>query len=478
MQSMSSVVWDLKSESKQLPDIGVFDCYIAEWLLSDGLYSPTQEAAFKKYNVSSLDDLATKQQEKLDDLPKVLKLFHDIEMPLVRVLWQMERNGITLDTACLNQVGKDLDIAISELEVDIKKVVEGEINLNSPTQVGTYLAEKVGVPLSKTKTGKYATNEGELTQYAEKFPVITQILHYRELSKLRSTYIDALISKVDSESRVHTTYQQVAASTGRLASANPNLQNIPASSEFGLKIRACFVAAKGKKLLTFDYSQQELRILAHLSGEEKLIEAFRNNEDVHTLTASQIFSISPKQVTKQQRMIAKTINFGVIYGMSSFGMSTGLNIPVEEAQKFITEFYKNYPKIKPYFESYISQGKKDGYVETLLGRRRSVYLYPGQKFVDNATRRVLLNFPIQGSAADMMKKAMIQIQAEVLDHDNSVKLLLQIHDELVFEIDDNEKEIKEVVSKVKHIMCGVYDLAVPIEVDVKIGDKWGELEKI
>ncbi|MBI2442504.1 MAG: hypothetical protein HYV40_01185 [Candidatus Levybacteria bacterium] len=451
---------------------------VAEFLLSYGKYSPELWDVLNRYKVETLEELKKKQRGKLSALPKLHSLFSDIEMPLIRVLWEMEREGILLDSDCLKKVGHGLDAAIMSVADEIKKEVGFDINLNSSVQIGNFLAEKVGVPLTRTKTGRFATNENEIAQYAEQFPIIKQLLTYRELSKLRSTYVDSLITKVDRMGRVHTTYHQVAVNTGRLASSNPNMQNIPVTSEFGLKIKSCFVAGPQKKLLSFDYSQQELRILAHLTGEEKLIEAFRAGRDVHRTTASQLFKVDYMDVTKEQRIIAKTINFGIIYGMSSFGMSQGLHIPVEEAHMFIDTFYQTYPKIKTYFDNYINRGKIDGFVETLLGRRRYVFEYPGQKFIDNNMRRVLLNFPIQGSAADLMKKAMVQIYYDLLQKNHSIKLLLQIHDDLVFEVQDDKEKITSIIDQIKEIMCNIYPLAVPVEVDVKIGKNWGDMEKI
>lgn len=475
---MEKVVWDLKSQFGKYKDTRVFDSMVAEFLLSDGRYVPTLDVALKQYKVNTLEELAGKQKEKLLTVPKIQSLFTEIEMPLVTVLWNMEQKGILLDTNCLKEVGEEIDKAILSTEEVIKKEVGTEMNLNSSVQMGNFLAEKIGVPLSKTKTGRYATSESEIAQYAEQFPLIRQLLEYRMLSKLRSTYVDSLITKADEKGRIHTSYNQVAVSTGRLSSSSPNLQNIPVTSVLGQKIKSCFIAGKKNIFVSFDYSQQELRILAHLTGEEKLITAFREGRDVHTTTAGQLFSVEYKKVSKEQRMIGKTINFGIIYGMSSYGMSAGLRIPVEEAKRFIDVFYLTYPKIRTYYENYIKQGKIDGYVETLLGRRRYVFEYKGQKFIDNNMRRVLLNYPIQGTAADLMKKAMVQVQKDILDKDASVKLLLQIHDDLVFELKNDKKKIDELIIHVREIMCGVYPLVVPIEVDVKIGKTWGEMEKV
>jgi DNA polymerase-1 len=390
----------------------------------------------------------------------------------------MEHAGICLDVAELRRVSNQIDAALEKLTENMTAEVGFSINFNSSVQVGAFLAEKLQVPLTKTKTGKYATNETEISQHAENFPFIQKLLEYRELSKLRSTYIESLATAVAADGRIHTTYSQVVASTGRLSSANPNLQNIPASAVgFGQKIKACFKAAAGKVLVSFDYSQQELRILAHLSQETALVTAFQENKDIHTTTASQIFHVPYTAVTPEQRMIAKTINFGVIYGMSGFGMSAQLHIPVEMAQKFISEFYATYPKIRRYYERYLQQGLEAGFVETILGRRRYIATRKQQKTIDNGLRRVLINYPIQGSAADLMKKTMIAIHSEIVSNNPDCALLLQIHDDLVFEVTDDPKILQKVISAVREKMCTVYPLAVPIAVSVKVGKNWGQMEK-
>lgn len=462
---MSKIVWDWKSQFTSDSPADVFDCMLAEFLLSEGRSVKPPD------NLTSFEELAQKQLEQLKRLYKLYELFTNIDMPLVPVLYRMEQRGITLDVNQLRQVGEEINQAIVGCEETLKKEF-GEINLNSSIQVGDFLAQKVGVPLSKTKTGRYATNEGELSNHANQFPIIQHLLTYRELTKLRSTYVESLISKVDDQGRVHTTYSQIGAGTGRLSSSNPNLQNIPVLSEFGQKIKGCFVAEKGKVLVSFDYSQQELRILAHLTGEEALIKAFNENKDVHNTTASLLFKVPYESVTKEQRNIAKTINFGIIYGMSSFGLSNELHIPTEDAQQFIDAFYATYPKIRTFFDQYLRDAKTNKYVETLLGRRRYVFEYPTQKFIDNGMRRVLINFPIQGTAADLMRKAMVQVHQEVVN--DSCGLLLQIHDDLVFEM----KEDPQTIQKIRDIMCHVHPLSVPIEVDVKVGKSWGEMKKI
>jgi DNA polymerase-1 len=475
---MKKAFWDWKAHFNHESAEDVFDCMIAEFLLLEGKSLPSQEVTLLKYGVNSVDELAEKQLAKFEAAQPLYEYFSSIEMQIIPVLWQMEQTGIIMDAEYLRKVGQEIDTAVIEISEEMKKEVGAEINLNSSVQVGTFLAETLKVPLNKTKTGKYATNETEISQHADQFPFIQKLLQYRELTKLRSTYIESLCDKVDGDGRVHTSYSPVVASTGRLSSNNPNLQNIPASSGFGQKIKSAFMAGKGNVLLSFDYSQQELRILAHLSKEETLIKAFQEKKDIHCTTAAQIFHVAYEDVTREQRMIAKTINFGVIYGMSSFGMSAQLHIKVDESQKFIKAFYETYPNIRSYYEGYLNEGKKNGYVETILGRRRSVFEHEGQKFIDNAMRRVLINYPVQGSAADLMKKAMITIHKDILEKNSDAKLLLQIHDDLVFEVKDDQKFIDKFIPQVKEVMCSVYPLLAPIEVDVKMGKKWGEMEKM
>jgi len=475
---MKHAFWGWKTQFNHEAPSEIFDCMLAEFLLSQGKAVPTQEITLQLYGAKNLEELMEKQLVKFAAAPDLYEYYNSNELPLIPVLWKMEQAGILLNIKHLKTVGEEIDIAIIEIEKTLKKVAGFDINLRSPLQIGNFLAEKLQVPLKKTKTGKYATNETEISQYSDAYPFIQSLLQYRELTKLRSTYVETLIEKTSSESVIHTTYSQVAANTGRLSSLNPNLQNIPSSSGFGQKIKACFVARKGKVLLSFDYSQQELRILAHLSKESALIKAFQQQKDIHTSTAAEIFEVPYEDVTYEQRTAAKTINFGVIYGMSSFGMSAQLHIPIEAAHSFISTFYATYPRIREYYEHYLNQGKINGYVKTLLGRRRFVFERAGQETIDNATRRVLINYPVQGSAADLIKKAMIQIDNEVVTKNIDCQLLLQIHDDLVFEVTDDPAIIDEVVKKVKKILCSIYPLSVPIEADVKLGKNWGEMKLI
>lgn len=472
---MKKAVWDLKTQGEKYLDKEVFDCMLAEFLLSAGRSVGTEEQVMHRYGVDNLEDLAIKQKEVLETMPTLLSLYHDIELPLASVLFKMEQEGIMLDTQKLREVGVSVQASIDKVKLKLLKEMGKSINLNSSVQVGEYLANTLGVPLSRTKTGRYATSEGELRKYAVEFDVIQDLLEYRMLSKLASTYIESLVEKADGDGRIHTTYNQMYVSTGRLASSNPNLQNIPTTSEYGLLIKSSFVAPEGRVLVSFDYSQQELRILAHLSGEEKLIEAFHLGRDVHKTTAMQIFSVEYDEVTPEMRSAAKTINFGIIYGMGKFGLSEGLGITVEEAEKFIKAFNSNYPAIGAYYAEYLERGKRDGYVETMLGRRRYVFESSGQKFIDNSTRRVLINYPIQGTAAELMKKAMVEVSREVLEKDSEIKLLLAIHDDLVFEMPEDKERVADAINKIRSIMCDIYPLSVPVEVDVKVGRAWGSL---
>ncbi len=470
--NMNRAVWDQKTSGEWGAD---FDCYVAEALIRQGMSVGTLEDTLARHNVKTIAELAELQSNDLQKTPELQSLFTEVEMPLSRVLWNMEHRGIILNTKELLVVGAQIDAAIETIQKSLEQQTDGTVNLNSPTQLGEYFATKLAIPLSKTKTGKFATNEAELSKFVNDFPIIKQLLQYRELAKLRSTYVEPLAQKVDAQSRVHTTYAQIAVATGRLGSSNPNLQNIPVTSEFGLKIKSCFVASPGYTFASFDYSQQELRILAHLSQEPALIEAFDKNQDVHNHTACKLFGVSYDKVDKQQRNIAKTINFGIIYGMSSFGLAQSLNIPVEQASAFIKQFYAAYPRIRLFYDKYFDQAKINGYVETILGRRRYVFENPKKRFIDNATHRILLNYPIQGSAADLMKKAMVKIDQEVLSKHKDAYLLLQIHDDLVFEIPDNDKQT-ELITQIEQIMCNVHPLTVPLTVDVKTGPRWGELK--
>lgn len=470
---MMKPIWDSKSSNKF--DVN-FDCYIAEALLSEGRPFGTYEETLVRYNVKTLSELAQKQKERLEAFPKLASLFYEIEMPLAKVLWQMEKKGILLDTKQLSKVGQDIDRLLVSVQENINKETGGGVSISSTVELGNFLAEKMGIPLGKTKTGRYATNEWELSKFKDQFPIIAHLLTYRELMKLKSTYVESLIQKVDGESHIHTTYNQVYVNTGRLSSSSPNLQQIPTSSPIGQEIKSCFIASPGHVLVSFDYSQQELRVLAHLANEKALIQAFENNQDVHTLTASRLYNVNYAEVSKQQRTVGKTINFGIIYGMGSYGMSAGLHIPVVDAEQFIQQFYASYPNIKTYYDTYLKNARIHGFVETMLGRRRYVFEDPKRRFIDNGTRRALMNYPIQGTAADLTKKGLVDVDEKILKKYPDVSLLLTTHDDFLFSVPDkNTHKLSEIITEIQNVLCSVHPLAVSLVVDVKIGKRWGEL---
>jgi DNA polymerase-1 len=472
-------VWDLKSQYDEYKEKEVFDCLLAEYILCEGRRALKLETTLHHYGVKTLTELYEKQKAELEKNPKFQYLYQEIEYPLVKVLYQMEKHGIRIDREQLHNLREFLDKEIEKISAKIYDQAGMQLNLASPKQVGEMLVQKFTVPLKKkAASGSYSTNEQDLMQFAAGFPIITDILKFREYAKLRSTYIESLLDKIASDGRIHTTYNQAGAVTGRLSSANPNLQNIPVTSEVGKQIKECFIADTDYNLISFDYSQQELRILAHMSQEEKLIQAFKEGRDIHKTTATQLFDVTYDNVTKRQRSVAKTINFGLIYGMSSYGLSLTLQITPEEAESFISTFFNNFPKIKQFFDGLLSEGKKQDYIETLLGRRRFVFPpYLPKGVIDNASRRILINFPIQGSAADLIKKAMGEIEKEILPNYPQVKMLLQIHDELVFEIPENITR-DSFIHDVKRIMMSSYNLAVPMEVETKIGKNWGEMKPL
>ncbi len=475
---MAHAVWDLKSNSEINKTEEVFDCLIAEYILSEGKYPLKEAETLERYGVTTLEELAAKQKASFEQSPELSSLFYTVELPLVKIIWQMESRGISIDQIHLQHVGQDITKRTTDCVTEIQKLLKAPVNLNSPAQLGNILVAQFKIPLPKTPSGQYATGEQILQQFRAEYPIIQLLLTYRELSKLQNTYVTGLQKKIAPDGKIHTTYNQSAVITGRLSSSNPNLQNIPVTSDLGKQIKAAFIPSPDMLFVAFDYSQQELRILAHMSQDATLLDAFRQGKDIHKVTASQIFSVPYEEVTKQQRSAAKTINFGIVYGMGSFGLSQQLGIPVEEASIFIDQFYANFPGIKKFFDTLLTNGQKENYITTILGRRRFVFLEGKRNFIDNNTRRELINFPIQGSAADFIKKSMVEIDKEVLQKNADVHLLLQIHDELVFEMPKkNPAFIKTTIQKIHTIMTNIYDLVVPMDVDIKTGERWGFLEE-
>lgn len=405
------------------------------------------------------------------------KLFDEIEIPLLRVLAAMELEGIRLDTAFLNSLADDLNKDIANLEKQIFEVAGEEFNIASPKQLGIILFEKLKLvdKPKKTKTGQYATSEDILSYLAKDHEIIRNILEYRGLTKLKSTYVDALPLQVEaSTGRVHTDYMQTVAATGRLSSNNPNLQNIPIRTERGRQVRKAFVPRNEEyTLLAADYSQIELRVIAALSQEETMIEAFKNGEDIHASTASKVFNVPLAEVTREQRSNAKTVNFGIIYGVSAFGLSNQTDLSRSEAKDLIDTYYETYPKLKAYISKQVDFARDHGYVKTVLDRRRYLKdINSRNAVVRGAAERNAVNAPIQGSAADIIKIAMINIYNKLEAGNYKTKMLLQVHDELVFDV--YKPELEEMKSLIKSEMENAFSLDVPLDVEMDIGENWLE----
>lgn len=404
------------------------------------------------------------------------KLFQTLEVPLIQVLASMELEGINLDVDFLKSLSRDLDLDIKKLEFEIYEHVGHAFNLASPKQLGEILFDQLkigGVKQKKTKTGQYATGEEVLSYLAKDHPIVQQILDWRQLVKLQNTYVDALPNQVNSKTgRVHTDYMQTVAATGRLSSNNPNLQNIPIRTERGRMIRKAFVARdENHILLAADYSQIELRIIAALSGEENMIKAFQNGEDIHKSTASKVFHVPLDAVTKEQRSHAKTVNFGIIYGVSAFGLSNQTDLSRTESKDLIDAYYETYPKLKAYIQSQIEFARNHGYVQTILGRRRYLKdINSMNQVVRGAAERNAVNAPIQGSAADIIKIAMINIHEKLQKEGWKSKMLLQVHDELVFDV--HVSELDQIQSMIRYEMENAFKIEVPLVVDMGHGKDW------
>ncbi len=404
-------------------------------------------------------------------------LFHDIELPLVSVLTQMELNGIRIDTDYLAHFSKDLAQQIERLEQQIYTAAGEEFNLASPKQLGPILFDKLKLvdKPKKTKTGQYSTAEDVLSYLAKDHAIIADILEWRSLQKLQSTYVTALPKEVASRTgRVHTVYNQAVAATGRLSSNNPNLQNIPIRTPLGQKVRQAFVAKDSDHvLLAADYSQIELRIIAALSQDEGLLEAFRNGEDIHRSTAAKVFGVPQEEVTREQRSHAKTVNFGIIYGVSAFGLSQQTDLNRTEAKELIDTYYATYPKLRAYMQDQVEFARENGYVETVLGRRRYLKDINSQNaVVRGGAERNSINAPIQGSAADIIKIAMINIHKRLQSEAWQTQMLLQVHDELVFEVP--QTELEKATEMIRSEMENAYAIDVPLVVDVGVGQNWLE----
>jgi DNA polymerase-1 len=382
-----------------------------------------------------------------------------------------------LDQGLLADMSHSLGKQLMQIESEIYDHVGHQFNLNSPKQLATVLFDNLQLPANrKTKTGR-STNEAVLQELKGAHPVVERILQYRELFKLKSTYVDALPALVNADGRLRTSYSQAVASTGRLSSSNPNLQNIPIRSEEGKKIRQAFVADEGQILLSVDYSQIELRILAHVSQDKALIDAFNSAQDIHAATAAKVFNCDVTEVTADQRRAAKTINFGIMYGQSAHGLAVQLGIPRPEAAQFIEDYFGVYQGVKRYLDDAIKQAHARGYVETLSGRRRRIPELNSSNFqLRSGAERMAINMPIQGTAADIIKIAMINIHKHLADTSAKSRMLLQVHDELVFTMDPSEMDF--LLPVIRDKMEGAMPLSVTLDVEAKIGANWGEMEKV
>ncbi len=499
--------YDLKQLVKVMCQLGIkiknqlFDILIASYLLSPGSRNNSLESIILKelgeeikngnqgglFGVEPLTEVETLEKigraaEKLRPELKSIDdygLFQKVEMPLVIVLAEIELNGIALDFDLLKKLSKEVAEEILKLQETIYKLAGQEFNVSSPLQLREILFDKLSLPTDGVKKGKtgLSTSAEELEKLRPLHPIISEIENYRETSKLQNTYIDVLPALVNPKTnRLHTSFNQAVTATGRLSSSDPNLQNIPIRTAAGRKIRAAFVAEKGNVLVSADYSQIELRIAASLAEDQKMLEIFSKDEDIHRATAAAINNVPLDKVTKDMRRAAKEVNFGVLYGMGAYGLSWRADIPQWQAKEFIDKYFSEFSGVKKYLERTLEFTRKEGYCETLFGRRRYIPELNSHNFqLRNAAERMAINHPIQGTAADLMKMAMVAVQEE-LKEDKEIKMLLQVHDELVFEVKKGE-EVK-LAKRLKEVMENVAKLRVPIKVEVKFGTNWEEMEGI
>ena len=415
--------------------------------------------------------LADAQRLRIEELG-LEHLLREVELPLVHVLAAMEREGLKLDAERLAEVGAGFGERIATLEKEIHELAEEEFTIGSPQQVGRVLFEKLG--LTRKRRGKtgYSTDARVLAQIREEHPIVEKIESWRELTKLKNTYLDALPDLIDpGTGRVHTTFNQAATTTGRLSSTNPNLQNIPIRTEIGRPVRACFVAEGGSRLLSADYSQVELRVLAHVAEEEVLKEIFRAGDDVHAATAAEVFDISRDEVDVGQRSKAKMVNFGIVYGLTVFGLADRLNIPRKEGEEFVSRYLERFPAVRAFREQVVERAQEEGYVTTLMGRRRAIpELRSGNPNTRRLGERLAVNTVIQGTAADIIKVAMVRCRRALVEAGTETRLVLQIHDELLFE--GPPEEMDGAVELVRREMCAAYQLDPPLEVDIGVGTDW------
>ncbi|MBL8012586.1 MAG: DNA polymerase I, partial [Candidatus Omnitrophica bacterium] len=495
-QSIRKITYDSKSLRKSLDRRHILlngenlDVHLAGYLLLSGLSSLDISTMTWKYlgeetshedeasHVLRLEKLADVMTRELEE-KKLWELYRNLELPLSRVLFEIEKEGVHLDVQALMNLSKECDLKLTEIVAKIYGIAGCEFNINSPKQLSEVLFVKLQLPVvKKTKTG-FSTDEEVLSRLAAKHEIAQVIIDYRQISKLKSTYIDALPRMVDPKTnRLHATFNQTGAETGRLSSHNPNLQNIPIRTEMGREIRRAFVPFSASDvLLSADYSQIELRILAHLSQDENLIKAFEKDQDIHAYTAGLIFDVKETDVDAQMRNAAKRVNFGIIYGISSFGLGKDLGVSNQEAQDFIDRYFLRYPKVKLFMDHEIKKAQDQGYVTTIFNRRRYI---PDIKSKNIGLRqfaeRQAINTPVQGSAADLMKMAMIRMQESIHNNRLNSRMIITVHDELVFNVSAAEKN--QMASLVREAMEKAYQFLVPITVSVKVGKNWLQMEKL
>ncbi|MCA9380801.1 DNA polymerase I [Candidatus Dojkabacteria bacterium] len=478
---------NLGIEPKEVFKVTFEDLGYATQIISEGTatYSIDDVLSYTEAGYASspegiLEKLPVAHEFIREVFSKEKKLYdiYELEKEVMSTVIEMEQEGILFDNNKIEEFKQKLDKEIDKLTKKIYEYAGHEFNINSPKQVGEVLFEEMGLPVDKkTKSGSYSTNEKSLSKIKEVDPIVGSILNFRELDKLRSTYVTPLPGFVSADGKIHAVFDQMGAVSGRFSSRNPNMQNIPANDGVGVNIRDAFIAEKDSIFVAFDYSQQELRILAALADEQIMIDSFNKGEDIHALTASQLFGKDVKDVTKAERTAGKTINFSIVYGVSGFGLSENLKIGRKEAQDLIDTYYSKYKKIAEYFDNKRKEIHIKMYGETILGRRRKNTMTKSKQwFVKNAVERELLNFAIQGSAADLMKLAMNKFEQRLSKY--PAKLLLQIHDEFLFEFNKpkDKKLLDQFINEVKDIMENVYDIGVDYKVDVKSGKIWGKME--
>jgi DNA polymerase I len=472
----------------------LFDTFLAAYLIKPGLGGYELEALASERGLAEVevnhDDMAVEAAARRAAVIQALsprlngeleemalaRLFYDVELPLADVLGEMERIGMPVDARTLEAIGEEIQARIQELEGRIHEDVGHPFNIGSPKQLGEVLFEELGLPpLRKTKTG-YSTDAKVLQQLAIENPIAERIIEYRELTKLRGTYIEGLVKLISDDGRIHTTLNQTRAATGRISSESPNLQNIPIRTELGARIRDAFTASPGRRLVVADYSQIELRILAHMTGEPSLVESFLSGEDIHTRTAAEVFDTRVEMVTPELRRRAKMVNFGILYGISGFGLATRLgNVHPAEAERYIKRYFERYPKVTAFMRETLEEAEELGYATTLFGRRRYVpELGSSNKNVRRLGERIAFNARVQGTAADIIKVAMVDLAPRL--RPLGADMIMQVHDELVFDVDEDRVDVVGALAADR--MVAAYDLEPPLEVEVKAGERWGQVKPL